>query len=316
MKFLLPTGIGDSVWALHKIQAIRDKVAPGDPINIALVGASIGKDTRAQDFVCRFKFVNSAAMKSYGIHKADHYNWKGRYNYIEDGIYEYDGEQYCVLVPNAPLEEGIRLENWLPQYPIRWEIFDDFQIDSEEASFGKLIKDKLGNYAVFYLGPLHGNTTDGHNRNAIWKPQDWINLGREIHQKYGLEIVVVGAPYDATYFQMMVGPHLNGDLTYWHNLIGMTGIGELFSTIQNSKFCISYQAGVGIVATYLKIPTGIFWRPEGNSISPSAYLSFSESMASAWVPPKQIADGTHLPLIYGRHGVPYIMDEIGKRGWA
>jgi len=79
---------------------------------------------------------------------------------------------------------------------------------------------------------------------------------------------------------------------------------------------ISYQAGVGIVSTYLGTPTAIFWRPYGDSISPQWILSFDERMASAWVPPATIEAGKHLPLIYGRHGIQHIVSEIRRRGWA
>ena len=316
MQFLLPTGIGDSVWALHKIEAIRDKIDPGGEINVALVGSSNEIDSRALDFARRFKFISSAVMKPFSIHRqGDWIKPDGTYNYMEDGLYQFGGEQYCVLVPNAPLEHGIRLEEWLPQYPIKWDIWKDFRITPGEcASSYDLVAQQP--YCVFYPGPLHGNTTDGHNRNALWKPEDWAALGRRIYDEFGLQIVVVGAPYDATYYKWMLEPLLKNDREFWHNLIGQTNLGQLWSVTGGAKFVISYQAGVGIVSTYLGTPTAIFWRPYGDSISPQWFLSFDERMASAWVPPATIEAGKHLPLIYGRHGIQHIVSEIRRRGWA
>src|SRR5258708_15469117 len=91
----------------------------------------------------------------------------GYWDYLEDGMYEFDGERYCVLIPNAPLEHGIRLENWLPQYAINWDIWRHFRFDITERVFAADLHERIGDYAVFYPGPLHGNTVDGHNRGAI-----------------------------------------------------------------------------------------------------------------------------------------------------
>lgn len=316
MKFLLPTGIGDSVWALHKIKSVRDAHAPGAPIDIYLSGADGGIDSRAKDFVRRFSFVNSVQMKIIQLLGDPLITPEGYYNYMPDGLYNIAGEKLCALIPNAPLERGIRLEDWLPHHSIDWDIFSSFRISDDERWFGDALQSRLGDYAVFYPGPLNGNTVNGHNRNMIWKPADWISLGKRIHDELGLRIVVVGAPYDAAYFDAFLEPVLNGSSGYWTNLIGQTNIGQLYATTSNAKFVVSYQAGVGIIATYLKTPTAIFWRARGDSISPNEFLSFEESMASSWVPPSVIADGNHLPLIYGKHDVGYIMEAAKSRGWA
>src|SRR5882724_277649 len=317
MRVLCPTGIGDSVWALMKVQAIRDKLDPGGPIDISLVGANSGIDSRALDFVKRFSFVHSVNMQPYSIQAyGPLVHPDGTYNYIEDGWYEFNNERYCALIPNATLEKGIRLEDWLPQYQIDWNIFKQFHISNDERIFGRRLYDRIGPYAVFYPGPIHGNTIEGHNRGPIWKPEDWVQLGKRIHNELGLQIVLVGAPYDASYYDSILGPALNGNGHYYTNLIGKTNLGELWSVTSNSKFVISYQAGVGIISTYLGTPTGIFWRSQGDSISASGYLSFDERMASAWVPPSILEKGSHMPLIYGRHGVQYIMNQVRERGWA
>src|SRR5215467_6291169 len=128
MRFVLPTGIGDSVWALHKIQAINEKLG-GDPIEVSLVGGGNEIDSRAVDFIRRFAFVSSVNMKPFGIHKnGDWIADDGCYNYLDDGLYEFGGKRYCLLVPNAALEHGIRLEEWLPHHKINWDIWDDFRI--------------------------------------------------------------------------------------------------------------------------------------------------------------------------------------------
>ena len=310
------------MWALHKVEAVRDALDPGGRIDIALAGSDeVYLERRALDFVRRFDFVDSVEMRTFQIMAEQWLSADGRYNYIEDGWYDFssvDGLEmrHCALMPNGPLERGVRLESWLPQYAINWNIFDHFRLTPDERAFGAILHVQLGDYVVFYLGPLHGNTDNGHNRNALWGPADWLDLGRRIRREFGLRVVVVGAPYDRTYYELFVRPSLNGDGGDWLNLIGRTDIGRLFSVTSHARFVISYQAGVGIVSTLLGTPTGIFWRPAGDSISPGCYLSFDERMASAWVPPTRIADGKHMPLIYGRHDVDYIVSEARRRGWT
>jgi len=318
MKFLLPTGIGDSVWALHKVQSIRDALDPGGAIDIHLTCSERNPlQDRALDFIRRFPFVDSADMRvNYAILNDPPVRKDGCYNYIEDGWYDFYGERYCALIPNAALEHGTRLEQWLPQYAIDWRIFRDFQLTPRERSYGKEVRRRTGPFVVFYPGPLSGNTIEGHNRNMLWKPSEWIDLGERIHRDFGLNIVVVGAPYDLDYYTAMLAPSLNGASSHWTNIIGETSIGELFAVTAQAKFVISYQAGVGIVSTYLGTPTAIFWRPWGDSISRNHFLSFKEEMASAWVPPAILERGSYLPMIYGRDKVESILDQIKQRGWV
>jgi hypothetical protein len=308
---------------MFKIQAIRDKLAPREPIDVYLTCSDrTPLQDRALDFIRRFDFVRDVGMRlNYGLLKNDGtdrppFTPGGYWDYLEpDGWYEFKGERYCVLIPNAPLERGIRLENWLPQYPIDWNIFLRFHITPEERAYGNMVREKVGPYAVFYPGPIEGNTTEGHNRGMLWQPAEWIALGEEVH-KLGLKVVVVGAAYDYDYYRYMLAPRLNGASSHWVDLIGRTSLGELWSVTSNAKFVISYQAGVGIVSTYLGTPTAMWWRRRGDSISRSGFLSFEEEMASAWVPPATLASGNYLPMIYGEHKVGRIVDEITSRGWC
>lgn len=308
MNLLVPQGIGDSIWALLKVQSI----AGTGPINIfvACMDKNNYAEARALEFISRFSFVNSAQMYEMPMNGqggcvlldgpiADE---DGLYRYISDGETTLPGIDY-VLMPNAALERGTRLEDWLPQYGVNWRAMDEFRFDENILS-GK-------DYAIFFLGSMESNTRAGHNRNGIWRPEDWVALGEWVKRELGCGVVVVGANYDHSYFLQCVKPLVGG----WVDLIGDTEIGQTYSIIKGARFVISYQSGIGIVANYMGVPAGIFWRAKGDSISPDCYISFDERMASAWADPQMIEQGKHMPLIYGRHGVDYIIDEIKRRGW-
>ncbi len=316
MKILIPQGIGDCVWALHKVQDVAKKKGDGRiEIFIACADPSNHIESRALEFVRRFKFVEKAEMKWIPTHDrvgatllpGNPADENGYYRYISDGEGVVDGIDYT-LMPNAALERGIRLEDWLPEFEINWNIMDDFQFTTEEEARGKLHK-RDGEYVAFFPGSESSNTW-GHNRGGIWQPSDWIELGRRIQETLGVRILVVGAEYDRDYYDKFLKNHVN-----WDDHIGRWGIGDTYAILKNARFVISYQSGIGIVSNYLGVPVAIFWRAKGDSINPHFYLSFEEGMASAWARPDMIESGKHLPLIYGRHDVNYIIDEIQKRKW-
>lgn len=321
MKFLVPQGIGDSIWCLLKIEDANRKLG-GGPLEvwIACFDNTNEVEKRAMTFVSRFGFVNAcgmyqmprfgqggAALRAGPAADAD-----GYYRYLPDGdslTPVFGGIDY-IMMPNAPLERGVRLENWLPQFEVNWNIMDQFTFLPDELA----VADALNKpYAVFFLGSLTANTSAGHNRGPIWTPDEWVRLGDEVRNRFGLEVVVVGAEYDRSYYDTMILPRLSRP---WMNMIGDLSIGATTAITKKAKFVISYQSGIGIVASYMGTPVGIFWRQRGDSVTPSDYVTFREEMASAWTSPKMIASGKHLPLVYGRHGVDYILQQVEERKWA
>jgi len=321
MRFLLPQGIGDSVWGMLKVQAISSAIGDGS-VEIFLNTANENpNENRALDFIRRFKFVRKAAMIRTQIlaSKGQSVDEQGYYRYIDSGppedLHLIANDIDYVLIPNTPLERGIRLEHWLPEFHTNWDLMKDFQFHSYEVAKAESIVYSLKPFCVFYLGPEGGNTVNGHNRGPMWRPEDWVELGRQI-SKLGMKIAVVGAYYDSSYYDDYVEPLLQKDGQRWFNLIGHTTIGETFAIIERSEFVISYQSGIGIVAEYLGVPAAIWWRPYGNSISPHFFLSFDEKMNGAWAPPYMIQSKKHFPLYYGRQTPKEIADEISERGWV
>lgn len=320
MTILVPQGIGDSIWALHKVQDLARQHG-ASVIEIAIAcSADTPIEARALEFISRFDFVGSVRMYPMPVVEgaagclllpgppADE---QGYYRYIPDGPpgESLPGIDY-VMMPNAPLERGIRLEQWLPEYATNWKLMKHFSFLAEEENFGEMVR-ASGPYVVFQLGSLAANTISGHNRGPLWHPGDWHALGFELEKRFGLRIVMVGAVYDRDY----INESLHSPKS-WIDLVGGYGIGYTLAVVKRAAFAITYQSGIGILASYFGVPTGIFWRPKGDSVSADSYVSFEEEMASAWVRPEMLRAGKHLPLIYTKCHVTGILEEIERRKWV
>ena len=312
MRFLLPQGIGDSVWALLKIQDAAKKLGDG-VVDVVLNTLNVDiRENRAVNFIKRFSFVNSVGQIQTPITK-DVYpplDMDGYYIYLDDGWNEKLGAY--VFIPNRTLERGQRIETWHPEFSINWDIMKDFRFDENEKEFAKSLGQE---YAVFYLGPKSGNTVDGHNRNGIWSPDDWAYVARFCNYELNLPVVIVGASYDRDYWTEFVRPKMLEQ--HYIDLVGKLPISATFAVTKRARFIVSFQSGIGIVSEYMGVPTAIFWRQKGDSISPHPgfYTSFEEGMNGAWSNPEHLAKGNHMALYYGRHDAVYVCNEIRKRGW-
>jgi hypothetical protein len=318
INILVPPGIGDSVWAMIKIQSLAKKLThPEEPvINVRLSCNDPDHmiESRSLEFISRFSFVNSAEMFPCPITHNNYATPEGYYNYILDGPRDHEKVNY-VMMPNAPLERGIRLENWLPEYEANWDVMDEWAFKPDELAFAKSLESEHGEYVIFYMHSIYGNTTWGHNRNALWKPEEWVELSRKIREMHDVKIVAVGASWDNDYYDECIQPLLKEEEEHWVNLIDQTTIGQALAVGKSARYIISFQGGISMVPNYMGTPAAIFWRPQGDSIDPHVYVSFNELMAMAWVRPDNLENGKFLPLYYGRSTPQSIVDGVQQLDW-
>ncbi|MDP7014684.1 MAG: FkbM family methyltransferase [Pirellulaceae bacterium] len=305
LQVAVPAGIGDSIWSLTKIPDMLKRYKL-EKAHIALCG---GPPYRARDFISRFDFVESVEYSDYVCVEQPHCTDEGVYNWAPsqpNWHFEFD----WMLQANRHLENGRRLDEWMPEFETDWRIADRFSFTGGEVRQARDLERELGPYCVFYLGPETGNTSLGHNRGPLWRPQDWEQLAQRV-RKLGLAVVVTGAEYDRSYYEN----HLAGRLGRCHDAIGRWGIGETLAVIQRSRFLVAYQSGLGVFAVYLGVPTAMFWRPFGDSIDPNALVTFDERMASAWSPPGAVQSGRHLPVIYTKCSPESIAEHAADHQW-
>jgi ADP-heptose:LPS heptosyltransferase len=304
--FLMPNGIGDCMWALLKIRAIAGQ----KPIDVALSGDP-GKeiDERAVPFLRRFPFIRSVRVEDVPVlvdreHPNDD---QGRYRYCPDG----QRGDWHFLAPNAPLEQGKRIETWLPDVPIDYNVIDAFSWSGTER--GVREAEAMGPFCAFYLGPEAGHTNEGHNWGWLWEPKHWVELGGAMKRR-GLKVCVVGAKYDRSFWERYVRDGVGEDNQSWEDRIGEFEIGETFAFLKRAKFLISYQCGLAIVLHYMGGRVAAWWRKDGDSMHPHRKLCFADGMKDAWVRPDYAQN--YIGMFYRRESVADLVAEIDRRGWA
>ena len=310
-SFLLPNGIGDTMWALTKIRSVAAANGrPADAVEITLAGNSGREvDRRSVPFLKRFPFVKDVRVSDISIleDKESPTDARGRYRYRPDGPLG----NYHVLAPNKALEEGRRLEDWLPEYPTDWGVIDEFDWSGTER--GWRIAKAIEPFAAVYLGPEAGHCDEGHNRGWLWEPKHWIELCRALKEEHGLNVAVVGAEYDRSFYERYVKEGLEKEGQRWVDLIGRLEIGETFRLLRESRLMVSYQCGLAIVLHYLGGKVVSWWRPDGDSCHGSRKVCFDNRMKDSWQRPGW--EHNWLGCLYRKETVADILDEIEKRGW-
>jgi hypothetical protein len=303
--FILPNGIGDTMWAILKIR----KIACGRPIDLVLSG-NPGReiDSRAVPFLKRFPFVRSVKVSDIPALEdlENPTDSRGRYRYVSDG----PRGRWHYLMPNRTLESGRRIEEWLPGIPVDWDVLDSYDWTGTER--GDREAETLGDFCCFYLGPESGHTDEGHNWKWLWEPKDWVQLGLGLVAS-GLRVCVIGARYDRSFWERYVRPGVEEVGMDWADLCGELEIGETLALLRRAKLLVSYQCGLGIVNHYLGGKTVMWWRPEGDSLHPRHFISFSEQMKDAWIRPGW--ESNYMGLIYKQCSPQGILEEMEKRKW-
>lgn len=305
MRIAVPPGIGDSLWAMTKVPALLAQ-AKETYADIFVCESSL---PRSKEFLERFDFVRSVEYCEWSCVEAEEVNEDGTVSYAATGQNWHD-EFDWILVPNATLERGERLETWQPQWTTDFDVMNRWHFTTQEIRRATEVQRKLGgSYCVMYAGSITGNTHYGHNRHGRWTPQDWCRLAEAVRSEMRRAVVLVGADWDRGFSDGYLQP-----AGFWADadMVGKLSICDTMAVIALADFGVFYQSGLGIAASYMGVPAAMWWGRHGESIHPTKYMTFDERMATAWVKPSVLAASEYLPLIYGRESPAEIVDMLKR----
>lgn len=316
------SGIGDAVWSFVIQKAVRRKYG-ADALLYHINDSGDGRRKRSNNMLARFGFVDDMVTSKFQVHADTPMDDRsGHLNYIPSGPVAVDGrdEFDYRLIVNTYLEHGQGYDRvcealGLLEEDLDFDFFSDYHEKPEDMfAVDKVLHHVGEDYVVFYYGAEVDNTIGGLNRDEVWKPEDWNRLGRMVHDEFGLKIVVIGAPYDTSYANRILGANRD---TFYYNAIGELDITETLALIQRSKFVVAFPAGVGIVGPYMRVPTVIFWRPKHMSYHVMHdRAGFCPEFATNWVPEPVLKAGGYYPAWYGDDTPETIMEAVRKGGWA
>ncbi len=292
LKIALPPGIGDAAWVVTKLPAIRDLLGASG-FDLELCGSE-----RAVEYIqalplCRVAGANALAIvddppvKESGVtgynYAPSQPGWHGRFDLF--------------LQANEYLECGHDLEDWLNNIPTDYRAPADIIERVDDSNFADDFA-RRGPYVTFFAGPLDGNTVAGHNIGGTWTPGDWASVAKQLIDE-GIRVVLLGyGPGDSDYNLRCLYPagfYDNGA----EDCVGIWDLPRTLAVVKRASGHVGYQSGLGVLSVYNGIPAAMFWQQQGIPLS-AAGATFSESMATAWVPEKMISANRYMGAIYGR----------------
>lgn len=317
IRVVTAQGIGDTLWVFTKLAALLEREKARSAV-IVFAGVDGRADpvlsSRAAEFVSRFDFVSGVQTMDKSLVEDPPLDADGQWRVAvsQPGWHTYE----WMLQANGHLEHGNRLEDWLPDLPIDWDVMKTrFRRDPVEIKHAEAVAER-GPYLCVYAGSLWSNTQGNHNRGPRWHPQHWADLIAALNPA---RIVVLGASYDASYWDVYAGPRVaaayKGEII---NMIGRCGIGQTVEIIRHSGGLIAFQSGLGCVSGLLGVPTCMWWRKHGDSISHEQYVTYREEENGAFVPKEMLESGLYVPAIYpGPEGFtpdhPWTPEKIAER---
>lgn len=223
-RVAVPPGVGDVYWALTKLKALKAKVG-AERVELCVQRAGPGRSTLWADMV---DFVDTASFHPFQPGLA------AQTGYLAPG----PGVD-CVLWPNAIVDKGRPLAEWLPDLPL--DI--DFPILTEPQGPPRVLV-----YA----------SSEGINR--AWVPNlgvaYWLALIEHLRLAVG-PVTLIGAQWDES-FSRKLREKARRPLPY-EDMTGKTTLPQVADMLKHARLVVGVISGMTILANHFRTPTVAFY---------------------------------------------------------
>lgn len=253
-------GIGDNIWLLMKL------INAGEQFDFFLPD---GKPQRGKQIFDLLPEVAASATYAPGLSYkvlTEHNIQKRKpfWNGINDRSF--------YLQCNDHLEQGKRIETFLPDLPTRFKIdwFTDAVRPNVKINFPATKK---------YIG-IYGSSYSTSRAWGFWNEHEWLELIRKIHRHEPEYVfVIIGAAWDLDLGRNLV-KLLEHERIPFINTIGEP-LGTVVEIMKRLTYFFSFPSGLGILAPTVNCPVTMF------------YPKHLEPMMNAWASPEDIQSGAY-----------------------
>lgn len=257
----LPAGIGDALWVLSKIINTKEK------FHFRIPDGSPQRGKQIFDLLPQVA-ESCTYTPDLSYSKIDKQNAAVRGKKWTD-----IKQQSFTLSANTWLEQGNRLEKFLPDLPISYRL--DYATTNRDRSIaGSLLHDD-GKYIGIY-----GSAYSNARHWGMWGPDEWANLIQLMYQcDRSLKFVIIGAPYDNDLAELLKAK-LHEYRIPFVNSIGQP-LSVVVEILKRLAYFIGFPSGLSILNETLGKDTLMFY-PEKLNL-----------MMNAWAEPSRIASGAY-----------------------
>ena len=240
LRINVPTGIGDFSWIYSKLLTLDIPmdvvVAKGHPARLVPIGEllpSIRRMSMSSESYDRLDKIKISPMTS------------------KKTLMEWPLNKEIPISANRHLEQGNRIESWLPEL----EMVHHYPIDIPQAhieTFKSLIP--YSDYVcIFAANKKTCQAWDG------WMAPQWCEFMKLYrHRIADLPFVIIGAPWDVGLASEIIEA-AGAESIPVLDMTGRTVLGVSFQIIKSSKYFVSFPSGMGIFGHVMKHPTTMFY---------------------------------------------------------
>lgn len=240
LRINVPTGIGDFSWIYSKLLAMKLPmdvvVAKGHPPRLVPIAELLPS-----------VYSMSVGRVGYEIIDANKVGPKTSRQYLLD----WPADVVIPISANRHLEQGNRIETWLPELPVDHHY--KVEISPQHVAAAEALLPYKDFVCLFAANKKTCEAWSG------WMAPQWCDFMQLFRRRIGdLPFVLIGAGWD-------IG--LGGEIACeaertgipLTDLTGKTILGASFHIMKRSKYFIAFPSGMAVFGHVLKIPTTMFY---------------------------------------------------------
>lgn len=190
-----------------------------------------------------------------------------------------------LLEPNKWLENGKRLEEWLPDLPCEFHYpLPVGDADRERAA--KIISKAMAEHPM-KDGPIVGISCASYRGAEAWKTwqiEDWKDMLRRV-MSIGWRPLLLGGNWDDLTYAVACDLELP-------DIVGKTNVPQMVAVMEALDSYLGYSSGMNVIRTVLDKPAMALWPDFQNELrdswAPSEMLESHRYVSHLWRDPKQV----------------------------